>query len=78
MYLLFSGIHHKKTECDSKEMTKKVKDILDNAKSYLYPSNVVVTQKVVPYKQQKYFKANGGWGDPRDHTLCMNMSIVST
>ena len=58
-------------------MTKKVKDILDNAKSYLYPSNVVVTQKVV-HKQQKYFKANGGWGDPRDHTLCMNMSIVST
>ena len=57
-------------------MIKIVKDILINARSYLYPSDVVVTEKVAHKhdKQQKYFKANGGWGDLRDRTLCMNMS----
>ena len=57
-------------------MTKTVKDILFNAKSYLYPPDVIVTEKVLHKhdKQQKCFKANGGWGDLRDRTLCMNMS----
>ena len=53
-------------------MIKTVKDILVNAKSYLFPPDVVVLQK--HEKQQKYFKANGGWGDLRDRSLCMNMS----
>ena len=72
----FSGIHHKNKQCDTRKVIKTVKDILVNAKSYLFPPDVVVAEKVLQKheKQQKYFKANGGWGDLRDRSLCMNMS----
>jgi len=69
------GVHHKKKQCDTTKVTKKVKDILVKAKSYLFPTDLVVA-RVVPkrVKKQKNPKGNGGWGDHRDRALCMNMA----
>jgi len=69
------GVHHKKKQCDTSKVTKKVKDILVKAKTYWFPPDVVVA-KVVPKrtKKQKNPKGNGGWGDHRDRALCMNMA----
>jgi len=69
------GVHHKKKYCDTNKVTKKVKDILVKAKSYLYPTELSMA-KVVPKrtKKQKNQKGNGGWGDHRDRALCMNMA----
>jgi len=69
------GVHHKKKYCDTNKVTKKVKDILVKAKSYLYPTELSLA-KVVPKrtKKQKNQKGNGGWGDHRDRALCMNMA----
>ena len=68
-------MHHKKKYCDTNKVTKKVKDILVKAKSYLYPTELSLA-KVVPKrtKKQKNQKGNGGWGDHRDRALCMNMA----
>ena len=57
---------------------KKVRDILEKAKSFLFPSELKVT-KVTPKrsKNQKNPKGNGGWGDHRDRALCLNMASNS-
>jgi hypothetical protein len=31
--------------------------------------------KTVPRKKIKLKKGNGGWGDKRDHALCLNMTL---
>ena len=74
-FQFYSGVHHKKKQCDTTKVTKKVKDILVKAKSYLFPTDLVVA-RVVPkrVKKQKNPKGNGGWGDHRDRALCMNMA----
>ena len=39
----YSGVHHKKTQCDTEKVVKKVQTILEKANSFLYPKNLVVT-----------------------------------
>ena len=56
------------------KIVKKVKGILEKAKIFMFPSQLkVVLQKK---EVQKNLKANGGWGDHRDHSLCMNIRDV--
>ena len=38
-----SGVHHKKAQCDTEKVVKKVQTILEKANSFLYPKNLVVT-----------------------------------
>lgn len=40
----------------------------------LFPKNLVLTVASV-VKKQKIRKGNGGWGDLRDHLLCLNMTL---
>ena len=70
---LSSGVHHKKTNCDSNTGLDKVKSIISSAKKSLFPEKLqfVVTKL---RKKMKEKKPNGGWSDKRDHDLCLNFT----
>ncbi|XP_075221975.1 alpha-1,6-mannosyl-glycoprotein 2-beta-N-acetylglucosaminyltransferase isoform X2 [Lycorma delicatula] len=67
------GVHHKKTNCQSTAAISKVQKVLANAAHHLYPSHLTLTF-TSGAKKHKLRKGNGGWGDIRDHELCMNMT----
>jgi len=71
--LLISGVHHKKSDCDSNLVMDKVKNILKTASTYLFPAKLSVG-RVGLKKKVKLKKGNGGWGDRRDHELCRNLT----
>ena len=73
-YPSFSGVHHKKQDCEASTVVKKAREILKKAAKYLYPKEIVVN-KIPPRRKTKVPKGNGGWGDHRDQTLCMNMAM---
>lgn len=74
----FSGVHHKKKNCESNQVISKVQQVLRIAtKSHqLYPKTLTLTVASV-VKKSKLRKGNGGWSDVRDHNLCMNVTWAS-
>lgn len=66
-------MHHKNENCESTAVISKVQRVLKSAKRYLYPSYLTLTY-ITPLKKTKLRKGNGGWGDRRDHMLCMGMT----
>ncbi|XP_071054481.1 alpha-1,6-mannosyl-glycoprotein 2-beta-N-acetylglucosaminyltransferase isoform X2 [Onthophagus taurus] len=67
------GVHHKKNNCESTGVISKVQKVLKSAKNHLFPSYLTLTY-VTPLKKTKIRKGNGGWGDRRDHMLCIGMT----
>ncbi|XP_063242618.1 alpha-1,6-mannosyl-glycoprotein 2-beta-N-acetylglucosaminyltransferase-like isoform X1 [Bacillus rossius redtenbacheri] len=67
------GVHHKKANCESTAVISKVQQVLKHAAKHLFPSYLTVTVTNTS-KKQKLRKGNGGWGDLRDHQLCVNMT----
>jgi len=68
------GVHHKKSNCDSNVIMRKVEKIIKSAKAYLFPKSLSISKPTLK-KKLKLKKANGGWGDKRDHELCMNFTL---
>ncbi|XP_065194579.1 alpha-1,6-mannosyl-glycoprotein 2-beta-N-acetylglucosaminyltransferase-like [Sycon ciliatum] len=68
------GIHQKKGQCKPDEESAKVLNIFKTRSTELFPTRLEwsgsTRQRTITPK-----KPNGGWGDVRDHNLCM--SIVS-
>uniref|UniRef100_A0A182FAE1 Alpha-1,6-mannosyl-glycoprotein 2-beta-N-acetylglucosaminyltransferase n=1 Tax=Anopheles albimanus TaxID=7167 RepID=A0A182FAE1_ANOAL len=71
------GVHHKKSNCLSNEVISKVQQVLKVARSsqQLFPRSLSLTQTSV-IKKTNLRKGNGGWGDQRDHMLCLNITFV--
>ena len=42
-FIHLSGVHHRKTKCDTNDAVEKVQAILDQANAFLYPKNLIVT-----------------------------------
>ncbi|XP_033125551.1 alpha-1,6-mannosyl-glycoprotein 2-beta-N-acetylglucosaminyltransferase-like [Anneissia japonica] len=63
------GIHHK-GKCNADDLVKKINNILTTNSEFLFPDNLQMTPKTRPIRSREP-KANGGWGDIRDHTLCI-------
>lgn len=57
-------------------MISKVQQVISVATKagQLYPKNLMLTVSSV-VKKQKIRKGNGGWGDKRDHLLCLNVTL---
>lgn len=70
----FSGVHHKKNNCESTAVIAKVQNVLKSAKKHLFPSQLTLTNAAIA-KKTKLRKGNGGWGDVRDHQLCLNITL---
>ncbi|KAI5740121.1 hypothetical protein M8J76_000653 [Diaphorina citri] len=68
------GVHHK-NNCESTAVISQVQKILQKASRYFYPDHLSVTYSAVKKKPLK--KGNGGWGDVRDHELCMNITYYN-
>ncbi|KAK0157793.1 hypothetical protein PV328_011485 [Microctonus aethiopoides] len=68
------GIHHKKNNCESTAVIAKVQNVLKSARVHMFPQQLTLTIGGV-IKKTKLKKGNGGWGDLRDHELCLNMTI---
>lgn len=69
-----SGVHHKKTNCESTAVIAKVQNILKAAQEHLFPTQLTLTVAGTA-KKTKLRKGNGGWGDTRDHRLCWNITV---
>lgn len=61
---------HQKEACRPEEAQRRVDEALREAESALFPSTLSLTEQG-PVEHQPHMK-NGGWGDVRDHTLCIN------
>ncbi|KAG4067969.1 hypothetical protein HA402_010655 [Bradysia odoriphaga] len=70
------GVHHRKRNCESNQVISKVQQVLKIAtrSGQLFPKSLTLTVASI-LKKTKSRKGNGGWGDRRDHTLCLNMTI---
>lgn len=74
LYYYFSGVHHKKNNCESSGVISKVQQVLKAGKRHLFPEKLILTFSTT-LKKTKLRKGNGGWGDTRDHKLCLGMTI---
>ncbi|XP_061395067.1 alpha-1,6-mannosyl-glycoprotein 2-beta-N-acetylglucosaminyltransferase [Musca vetustissima] len=70
------GVHHKKKNCESNQVISKVQQVLRIARKsgQIFPKSLTLTVASL-IKKTKLRKGNGGWGDRRDHDLCMNMTL---
>lgn len=68
---LCSGVHHKNS-CKNMSTLRKVQTILREATSYLFPQKLFLT-RTTNKRIMKKAKSNGGWGDIRDHNLCLRI-----
>lgn len=66
-----SGVHHK-NNCESTRTLQRVLKLLATSSVHLYPQKLLLTQTVTK-KLLKKPKGNGGWGDIRDHNLCLQI-----
>ncbi|XP_072026711.1 alpha-1,6-mannosyl-glycoprotein 2-beta-N-acetylglucosaminyltransferase-like [Amphiura filiformis] len=65
------GIHHKgKGKCDADNLVSQIDSLVKTSTQYLFPENLELSPKTRPIRS-KDPKPNGGWGDVRDHALCM-------
>lgn len=70
------GVHHRSKNCSSQKMVQQAKNVIGSAHSHLFPKSVQVKRGV--QRNLKPPKGNGGWGDVRDHHLCLRSGSVST
>jgi len=61
------GVHTHK--CSSQNTANKIKEIFQKAQSSFFPEKMQLTENLS--RVPKISKPNGGWGDKRDHQLCL-------
>lgn len=65
-----SGTHHKSENCQPTDIVGQINALLTNEHKFLFPE-MLVFEGADPTGSQVP-KPNGGWGDTRDHELCMS------
>ena len=70
-----SGTHHHKS-CNEQAQADVARNQLDAQKDHLFPSALSLDGGMYPPVYRKPMKNYGGWGDIRDHRLCL--SFVSS
>lgn len=69
------GIHHKKS-CDPVESVRIASEKVGKLQGKLFPK--IMEESSQSLQKPKNPKVNGGWGDPRDRNLCLNISTSFT
>lgn len=64
---------HQKDECRPEVAQQRVDEALGETESALFISQLTITDHS-PAEHQPHMK-NGGWGDVRDHALCVNYAV---
>ncbi|XP_074602354.1 alpha-1,6-mannosyl-glycoprotein 2-beta-N-acetylglucosaminyltransferase [Brevipalpus obovatus] len=68
------GVHHKSRDCFKNELVEKIDAVVQKSTSFLFPSQLKISTS--QKKKFKMPKLNGGWGDVRDHALCLNFTLA--
>jgi alpha-1,6-mannosyl-glycoprotein beta-1,2-N-acetylglucosaminyltransferase len=63
-------VHHKKDNCDPASAAQAIDKGVQQYKTLLFPNDIAV--EVRHGKKMRLKKGNGGWGDIRDHQLCLS------
>ena len=73
-----SGVHHNFTNCEPSKIISQIEQGIRLAMDTgnLFPKSLSVSMSSI-VKEQVLVRGNGGWGDIRDHTLCLNMTRAS-
>lgn len=64
------GLHAKGKNCNPADRVRYIETLLSDNLQYLFPPALVVAG--YPNVPRRVPKANGGWGDIRDHQLCIS------
>ena len=67
------GLHHKDSNCNIQTVLDLTQDVIDTNKDVLDPQSLEI-ELARPWIQGHFGQPNGGWGDVRDHELCMNFT----
>ena len=67
-----SGVHHHTKKCNEEGDAQKVVGRLELQKEHLFPGDLHLDGGLYPPAPRKKMKPFGGWGDARDHNLCLS------
>ena len=67
------GLHHNNNNCNIESVLAQAEDVINRSKDALDPASLEV-EIAHPWIQGHSGQANGGWGDIRDHELCLNFT----
>ena len=66
-----SGVH-KKAACNEAANAAKARALFKKQESFLFPQTMSMDGSLSPFNHPRTMKPFGGWGDPRDHQLCLS------
>ena len=66
-----SGTHHHKS-CNEQEQARIANDKLNAQKASFFPASISIDPGTNPAAPRRKPKNYGGWGDVRDHRLCLS------
>ena len=69
-----SGIHHKNENCGVSNLTQ-IQENLKNQKKFLFPNEITFLPGPTR-KRNDAPRANGGWSDLRDISLCLTITLM--
>lgn len=70
------GMHKKNKNCNPAEPVRVVENLLSTNKKFLFPEKLSILG--YPRSLARMPKPNGGWGDVRDHQLCISFTQPHT
>jgi len=72
MLFVFSGLHAKGKNCNPSDRVQVIEKLLSDNANSLFPDTLLVNG--YPNIPRRVHKPNGGWGDIRDHELCITFT----
>jgi len=69
----YSGTHHHKS-CNEVEQARIARDKVNAQSSHFFPDTLHLDSGLYPSAPRKAIRNYGGWGDTRDHKLCLSFS----
>ena len=67
------GLHHKTGDCSIQNVLAQTQSVIDDNKDVLDPASLEI-EIAHPWQTGHIGQPNGGWGDIRDHELCLNFT----
>ena len=67
------GLHHNDRDCNFQTVLTQVQEVIGRSKDVLDPASLEI-EVARPWIPGHIGQANGGWGDTRDHELCLNFT----
>jgi hypothetical protein len=72
-------MHHNSNSCDSDKVLMKINNVIDYASKTkkFFPKKLKVIRIYDESEARDNLNQNGGFNDPRDQMLCLNMTTLN-